>query len=503
MEMYPPLRERLAMTAPVRVRFAPSPTGHPQVGNIRTAMFDWLLARHTGGTFILRIEDTDVARTVPGALEAIMAGLRWLGLDWDEGPEVNGDYGPYFQSQRLDLYKDAAERLVSQGDAYYCYCSPERLEALRREQVARKQPPGYDRACRELTPQECARKEAEGIRPVVRFKVPREGRTGFTDIIYGDVVFENSTIDDFVMLKSDGYPTYHLANVVDDHAMKISHVIRGEEWISSTPRHLLMYRALGYEPPRFAHTPLILGPDRAKLSKRHGAMSVLEYRDQGYLPETLFNFLVLIGWSLDDKTEIMSRQQLIENFSLERIGKTGAVFNKDKLDWMNGVYIRSLTLDDFTARTLPFLDKGLPAGIKRPLDSDYVRRIMPLIQERTKRLTEVPALTGFFFTEQLDYQVDLLVPKNLTYAATITALEASLQRMSRVPVFDETSLEASLRPLAEKLGLKAGQLFSILRTAVTGEIATPPLFQTMTVLGKERCLKRVDMALEKLRQISS
>jgi glutamyl-tRNA synthetase len=491
------------MTAPVRVRFAPSPTGHPQVGNIRTAMFDWLLARHTGGTFILRIEDTDVARTAPGALEAITEALRWLGLDWDEGPDVGGDFGPYLQSQRLDLYKAAAEKLVSRGDAYYCYCSPERLEAMRREQVARKQPPGYDRACRDLTPQECARKEARGIRPVVRFKVPREGRTGFTDIIYGDVLFENSTIDDFVMLKSDGYPTYHLANVVDDHAMKISHVIRGEEWISSTPRHLLMYRALGYEPPRYAHTPLILGPDRAKLSKRHGAMSVLEYRDQGYLPETLFNFLVLIGWSLDDKTEIMTRQQLIDSFSLERIGKTGAVFNRDKLDWMNGVYIRSLGPDDFAARALPFLNKGLPAGIRRPLDSDYVRRIMPLVQERTKRLTEVPALTRFFFEERLDYPADLLVPKNMTPTATFTALEVASQRLGRLSVFGETSLETLLRPLAEELGLKAGQLFSILRTAVTGEIATPPLFQTMTVLGKERCLERMEMALEKLRQISS
>jgi glutamyl-tRNA synthetase len=305
------------------------------------------------------------------------------------------------------------------------------------------------------------------------------------------------------MLKSDGYPTYHLANVVDDHAMKISHVIRGEEWLSSTPRHLLMYRALDYEPPRYAHTPLILGPDRAKLSKRHGARSVLEYRDQGYLPEALFNFLVLIGWSLDDKTEIMTRQQLIDNFSLERIGKTGAVFNKDKLDWMNGVYIRSLSLDDFTRRALPFLDKGLPAEIRRPLDGGYVRRIMPLVQERTKRLIELPALTGFFFAEKLDYQVDLMVPKNLTHVMTIAALEVSLQRMSRLPVFNEASLEALLRPLAEEIGLKAGQLFSILRTAVTGEIATPPLFQTMTVLGKERCLKRVGVALEKLRQLAS
>ncbi len=491
------------MTAPVRVRFAPSPTGHPQVGNMRTAMFDWLFARHTGGTFILRIEDTDVDRIAPGSVEAHMEGLRWLGLDWDEGPEVGGDYGPYFQSQRLELYKAAAARLVEQGDAYNCYCSPERLETMRKEQVARKQPPGYDRACRSLSRQDCARHEAAGVRPVVRFKVPDQGQTRFTDTIYGEVVFENSTLDDFVMLKSDGYPTYHLANVVDDHAMKITHVIRGEEWISSTPRHLLMYRALGYRPPQYIHTPLILGPDRAKLSKRHGAMSILEYRDQGYLPEAMFNFLVLIGWSLDDKTEIMTRQQLIDSFALERIGKTAAVFNKEKLDWMNGVYIRGLALDDFTQRALPFLEKGLPPQVKRPLDVKYVRRIMPLVQERTKTLTEVPVLTRFFFVEELEYDPELLVAKNLTREQSLSALEVSSQRLKALSAFDEASLESLLRPLAEELGLKAGPLFSILRTAVTGETATPPLFQTMVVLGRERCLRRIDEAAVKLRRLSS
>jgi len=491
------------MTAPVRVRFAPSPTGRPQVGNIRTAMFDWLLARHTAGRFILRIEDTDIARTVPGALEAIKEGLRWLGLDWDEGPDVGGDYGPYFQSQRLELYKEAAERLIKQGDAYYCYCSPERLEEMRREQVARKQPPGYDRRCRDLSPQERAKKEAEGIVPVVRFKVPLEGQTRFNDLIYGDVVFENSTIDDFVMLKSDGYPTYHLANVVDDHAMKISHVIRGEEWISSTPRHLLMYQALGYVPPQYVHTPMILGPDRAKLSKRHGDVSILEYRDQGYLSDTMFNFLVLIGWSLDDKTEIMTRQQLIESFSLERIGKTGAIFNKEKLDWMNGVYIRNLNPEDFIQRSLPFLEKGLPAAVKRPLDIGYVRRMMPLIQERAKTLAEVPELVEFFFVDQPEYNVELLIDKKMTLGATVDVLEVSRQRLSLLNSFDEASLETMLRPLAVELGLKAGQLFGALRTAVTGRTATPPLFQTMAVLGKERCLERIDMALKKLTQTTS
>ena len=486
------------MAKPVRVRFAPSPTGRPHVGNIRTAMFNWLFARHTGGRFILRIEDTDVARKVEGAVEAIMEGLRWLGLDWDEGPGVGGGYGPYFQSQRLSLYKEAAARLVKQGDAYLCYCSPERLEAMRAEQERRKEPPGYDRHCRDLSPQERAQKEAEGIVPVVRFKVPLGGQTRFHDAIYGDVVFEHSTLDDFVLLKSDGYPTYHLANVVDDHAMEITHVIRAEEWISSTPRHILLYQAFGYTPPQFIHHPMILGPDRAKLSKRHGAVSILEYREQGYLPETMFNFLALIGWSLDDKTELMSRQELVPIFSLERIGKTGAIFNREKLDWMNGVYIRNLSAEDFVQRSLPFLEKGLPPSVKRPLDIGYVRQVLPLVQERAHTLVEVPELTEFFFADALAYDASLLVDKKTTRETAIMALEKSRLRLEQLASFDAESLEAMLRPLAEELGLKTGQLFGALRTAVSGRTATPPLFQMMAVLGKGRCLERIDVALMKL-----
>ena len=486
------------MTKPVRTRYDPSHTGYPHVGNMRTALSAWLFARHEGGTFIVRIEDTDVTRKVKGALEAILDGLRWLGLDWDEGPEVGGNYGPYFQSQRLDLYREAARRLVEQGDAYYCYCSPERLEKMRAEQVRRKQPPGYDRHCRELSPQERAQKESEGITPVVRFKVPLEGQTGYHDVIWGDVVFEHSTIDDFVLLKSDGYPTYHLANVVDDHAMEISHVIRAEEWISSTPRHLLLYQALNLEPPQFIHHPMILGPDRAKLSKRHGAVSIIEYREQGYLPETMLNFLALIGWSLDDKTEIMSRQELVDNFSLDRIGKTGAIFNRDKLSWMNGVYIRNLSPEDFVQRSLPFLEKGLPPQVERPLSIDYIRQIMPLVQERAKTLAEVPELVDFFFIDKLDYDAELLIGKKMTAESSIMALETAQQRLRVLDKFDEESLETLLRPQAEELGLKAGQLIGAVRTAATGRTAAPPLFQTMAVLGKETCLKRIKTALEKL-----
>jgi glutamyl-tRNA synthetase len=486
------------MDKPVRVRFAPSPTGRPHVGNIRTAMFDWLLARHTGGTFILRIEDTDVERKVEGAVEYMMEALGWLGLDWDEGPGKGGDYGPYYQSQRLKLYQDAAEKLIAQGDAYYCYCSSERLEAMRKEQTARKQPPGYDRHCRELTAGQRAEYEAKGIKPVIRFKVPLEGQTKFHDCIYGDIVFENSIIDDFVMLKSDGYPTYHLANVVDDHAMKITHVIRDEGWISSAPRHLMMYKALDFEPPEYVHHPVIVGSDRAKLSKRHGATSLLDFRDQGYLSEAMFNFLALLGWSLDDKTEIMSRRQIIENFSLERMGKTAAAFNQGKLDWMNGVYIRDLTVEDLTNRVLPFLEKDLPPEVKRPLDINYVRQITPLIRERINTLKDAAAYADFFFLDKLEYEAPMLIGKKMTAEIALPALKGAEEKLSSLESFDHALLEDTLRHLADNLGIKTGQLFNLLRVACTAHDATPPLFETMSVLGKERCLKRIKVAISKL-----
>jgi len=487
------------MTNPVRTRFAPSPTGYPHVGNIRTALFAWLFARHHKGSFIIRIEDTDVARKVDDAVEAILDSLRWLGLDWDEGPEVGGEYAPYFQSQRLELYHKAAQRLISQGDAYHCYCSPERLEQMRKEQVRRKQPPGYDRHCRDLSDGERAQKEAAGITPVVRFKTPLSGQTRFRDLIWGEVKFENTVLEDLVLLKSDGYPTYNLANVVDDHKMQISHIIRGEEFLSTTPCHVLLYQALGYELPQFAHLPRVLGTDRSKLSKRHGAVSVAEFRKQGYLPEAMVNFLTLLGWSLDDRTEIMSRQQLIENFSLERVSKTAAIFNHDKLNWMNGVYIRSLSVEDFTQRALPFLERGLPAAVKRPLSIDYVRQIMPLIQERAKTLAEVPELVEFFFVDELDYDSNLLIGKDMNLQSTYQALQAAQQRLSQLEKFDTEALEALLRPLATELGLKTGQLFGRLRVAITGRTAAPPLFQTMAALGKKQCLKRIETAIDKLR----
>ncbi|TES87274.1 MAG: glutamate--tRNA ligase, partial [Dehalococcoidia bacterium] len=448
--------------------------------------------------FIVRIEDTDVARKVEGALDAILDGLRWLGLDWDEGPEVGGKYGPYFQSQRLDLYREAADRLVEQGDAYRCYCSPERMAEMRAEQQKRKQSPGYDRRCRDLSETERTQKETEGITPVVRFKMPLEGQTSFSDIIWGEITVENSTLDDYVLLKSDGYPTYHLANVVDDHLMEISHVLRAEEWLSSVPRHKLLYQALGYEMPQLAHLPMILGPDRSKLSKRHGAVSIIEYREQGYLPEAMLNFLALLGWSLDDKTDIIARDELVKHFSLERISKTAAIFNHEKLDWMNGVFLRELSHEELLRKIMPFLESGLPEAVKRPVSEEYVSRIVPLIRERINTLAEAATYADFFFLDELEYDASLLMGKKMTAETTLKALKVAQERLSLLESFDHDSLEGTLRPLAEELGLKTGQLFSPLRVATTGRTAAPPLFETMVVLGKERCLERIRVAVGKL-----
>jgi len=487
------------MTDQVRTRYAPSPTGFPHIGNIRTALFEWLYARHYGGKFLLRIEDTDVARTVPGSVDAIMQGLRWIGMEWDEGPDIGGPYGPYYQSQRLPLYQAAAKKLVEEGKAYYCYCSPERLDKMRQDQAARKQPPGYDRHCRDLSPQERADKEAQGIKPVVRFKMPDSGQTRFNDMIRGEVVFENRIQDDHVLLKSDGFPTYHLAHIVDDHAMEITHVIRGEEWLSSTPRHLMLWEAMGYVPPKYAHLPLILGPDRSKLSKRHGAVSIMEYADQGYLPDALLNFITLLGWSLDDKTEIMSREEIIKNFSIERVSPTAAIFNMEKLQWMNGMYIRTLTPDRFFEVAKPYLMKDKDAAAALQADEGYVRLALPLAQDRARTLVEIAELLRFFFTETLEYDAKLLIEKNMTLENTVSTLEAASQRIAGAAPFDAETLEKVLRPMAAELGLKTGQLFGAIRTAVSGRTATPPLFQMMAVLGKERTMRRITAAIEKLK----
>jgi glutamyl-tRNA synthetase len=487
----------------VRTRYAPSPTGEPHLGNMRTALFSWLLARHHGGRFFLRIEDTDQARYVESGIGAQMEALRWLGLEWDEGPDIGGPYAPYTQSERLAIYREHAERLVAEDKAYLCYCSPERLEEVRKAQQARKEPPRYDRHCRELSPEERRAKEAEGVKPVVRFKTPLNGETVTHDVLRGSVTFQNDTLDDFVLLKSDGYPTYHLAAQVDDHLMETTHVLRGEEWLPSAPRHFLVYQAFGWEPPLFAHLSRILGPDRSKLSKRHGAHAVLEYKDQGYLPDAVVNFLALLGWSLDDRTDIIDRDTLIRHFDLDRVLTNPAVFNAEKLLWMNGVHIREMPDERLGDEVAPFLERHL----RRPVDRELLFRVIPLVKERIKLLSEIVDMGDFFFTDgELEYGVETLLGKQYAgdAARAIAALDAVISRVEMVETWEHEALEAIVRPLAGELGVKAGDLFGLVRVAVTGKTATPPLFETIEVLGRERALERMRAAREKLsRQASS
>jgi len=477
------------------------------VGGLRSALFNWLFARHHGGTFILRIEDTDRKRYEPEALSDVLESLRWLGLNWDEGPEVGGDYGPYFQSERLDLYQKYADELVAKGAAYYCFCSPERLVQVREEQQRRKQEfVGYDRHCRDLDPDQSAARAAAGETAVVRLKMPLEGETTFHDLIRGDISVENSTQDDLVLLKSDGYPTYHLANVVDDHLMRITHIMRAEEWISTAPRHVQLYRALGWEMPAIAHLPVVLDPSgKGKMSKRKKVASdgrelpvlVRDFQTAGYLPEAMFNFLALVGWSYDGHTELMTREEIIERFSIKHVNPAPAAFNYDKLDHMNGVYIRGLEAGDLAERMMPFLDKaGLAA------DRETVMRIVPLIQERMKRLDEAPGLVDFFFVEELpDYDPTLLVPKKMDAASTDLLLGQARVVLQDVSPFAHDALETALRGLAEAMGVKVGQLFSPIRVAVCGRTVAPPLFGTLEILGRERVLKRIDLGLEKLKTL--
>lgn len=482
---------------PVRVRFAPSPTGYLHVGGARTALFNWLFARHLGGVFVLRIEDTDRLRSSEESTGGILSSLRWLGLDWDEGPEVGGGYEPYFQMQRLPFYRAVVEQLLDQEKAYYCHCTQQELVARRKAARTEGRAPGYDRRCRSVSRRERAAFEAENRKPAVRFAMPLDGETIVDDLIRGRVRFANEQLDDLVIMKADGIPTYNFAVVVDDILMKISHIIRADEHLANTPRQIRIYEALGSPVPRFAHVSMILGEDRTKLSKRHGAASLSDYRDSGYLPEAMFNFLALLGWAHDDKTEIMTRNQIIERFMLEKVSPAPAVFSKDKLDWMNGVYVRTLRPEDLATSLLPFLEK---AGLKT--DKETVLRLVPLIQERIKVLGDAVDLVDFFFQEEMAYDPRLLLGKKMEAADSLDALKRVHEVLDRLPTFDEEILERTLRDLAKQLELKAGQLFGVIRVAVTGKKVAPPLFGTLSILGKERVLSRISKAEQALASLA-
>lgn len=486
-----------------RLRFAPSPTGFQHIGGFRTALFSWLYARHTGGQFILRIEDTDTTRTVEGAVEDVMRGIEWLGMDIDEGPVIGGPYGPYYQTQRKALHQYYANQLVASGHAYRCYCTPERIETMRKEQEAKKLPPRYDRHCRYLSAEERAKLEASGSSYTVRFAMPLDGDTVVHDELHGDMVFKNSNLDDMIILKSNGLAPYHLAHLVDDHLMGITHVLRGEEWISSAPLHVQIYQALGWETPLFYHIPVVLGKDKRKLSKRRNAPSWSDFRREGYLPEAVFNFMALLGWSYDDKTEIFTREELIRAFTLDRVGIASGIYDPDKLLWMNGYYIRQLPLDELVRRALPYLERpehegGLPDSVQRPLDIEYTRRVLRLEHERLKTLGEAAHVVSFFFEQEISYDSAALVQKGMDSISTRAALKAARERLASMETWEHTVMEPPMRELAKELNLKVGQLFGSIRTAVSGRAATPPLFEMMEVLGREVSMQRIDQAIARL-----
>jgi glutamyl-tRNA synthetase len=484
---------------PARVRIAPSPTGRFHIGNARTALYDYLLARQTGGQFILRIEDTDRKRFDPEAEGEIVDSLRWLGLEWDEGPDVGGPYGPYRQSERVEIYHQHAHQLIDSGHAYYCFCSPERLADVRKQQQKRKEPPHYDGLCRRLDPNEAAARAADEPH-VIRFKTPREGTTTAIDILRDPITVDNRTIDDYVLVKSDGLPVYHLAAMVDDHLMGISHVMRGSEWLGTFPLHVLIYQAFGWRQPNWVHLSVFLNPSgKGKLSKRHGqkganAIYVTDLRQMGYLPEAVNNWMALMGWSFDDHTEFFPMDLLIQDFSLEKLKTNPAAVNYGKLDHFNGLHIRSLSVDDLASRILPCFEA---AGLQPDLKT--LTRIVPIIQERIRTLDEAVDVAGFFFKESVEQNPDALVAKGLTPAQSADAARRALQVVQTAP-FEAEPLEQALRRLADELGISAGQLFTILREAVTGQKVSPPLLETMEIVGKPSVVERIENAIAMLEE---
>jgi glutamyl-tRNA synthetase len=479
----------------VKVRFAPSPTGDLHVGNIRTALFDWAYARHTGGTFLFRIEDTDTTRVTDEYIQAAIDTLKWLGLTWDEGPEVGGPNGPYLQSQRLDIYAKWAQTFLDQGDAYHCYCSPDELEAVREEQRKANVAPGYNGHCRDLSADQIAAFKAQGREAVVRMRMP-DGTTTFTDEIRGDVTFDHKFVPDFVMVRADGSPLYTLAVAVDDVMMGVTHVLRGEDLLSSTPRQIRVYQAMGVkleDYPLFAHLPFVMGQDNAKLSKRNGEVSIAWYREQGYLPEAICNYLALLGWSPGDDRENISMKELTELFTVEKVHSSPARFDMKKLEAINGDKIRALTLDDFATWTIPFLKK---AGVIEGSDEEIalVMKALPLIQERIVKLDEAPALLKFLFVK--NFAVDPEAAPKIADSAAKDILKRSLKDLESLDSWSHESIEAALRAsLIEELGLKPRIAFTALRIATTGSTISPPLFESMELLGKQACLDRITSAL--------
>lgn len=495
-----------SLVSPARVRFAPSPTGHMHLGSARTALYDYLLARQTGGQFILRIEDTDQKRLVPGAEQEIIDGLHWLGLDFDEGPSIGGPYGPYRQSERKDIYLDHARRLVESGHAYYCFCTPQRLEQVRQEQQKRKEPLHYDGFCRSLAPAEAGRRVAAGERHVIRFKTPRDGKTVVTDLLRGEISVENSSLDDYILVKSDGWALYHLAAAVDDHLMKITHVIRGSEWLPTLPLHSLVHRAFGWDEPVWVHLSIFLKPSgKGKMSKREGAelqkdgysFFVKDLAPLGYVPEAVVNWVALMGWSYDDHTEIFSLKELVQKFSLEHLNPAPAAINFTKFDYFNGVHIRQLQIGDLAVRVRPFFEQ---AGLQ--VDEDLLQKVTPIIQERIGTLDDAVSMAGFFFKDHVQPVSEDLISKGMDAHQASLAAKRALAVLESTHEWTAGSLESPMRTLVEELGFSPGQVFGILRAAVTGQKVSPPLFESMEIIGRQKVLERVKTAILMLEQLS-
>lgn len=476
----------------VRVRIGPSPTGDPHVGTAYIALFNYAFAKKHGGQFVLRIEDTDQVRSNPAWEKMIVDALHWLGLQWDEGPDIGGPHGPYRQSERRAIYEQHTHLLIERGAAYHCFCTAERLDQLRARQ--RETPGGvlgYDGHCRELTPADVKARLAEKTPYVVRLKVPRDGNIVVNDKLRGEVVFENQQVDDQVLMKSDGMPTYHLANVVDDHLMEITHVMRAEEWITSTPKHVLLYRGFGWEAPEFIHMPLLRNQDKSKISKRKNPVSLNYYREAGYYPEAMLNYLGMMGWTMPDGREKFGLQDFIDNFTLDRISLGGPVFDVPKLTWLNGLYIRETPAIEVINRWRSTL-----------LTDEMLAKIAPLVHERIEKLEDIVDQVSIFFNGDLVYDAEAqkdLVPKKREPGETIKALEAVLECIDAVPELTVAGLEADMRALCERLQWKTKELFMPVRVAVTGRKATPPLFETMAMLGKERCRRRLRGAIALLK----
>ena len=494
------------MIESVRVRFAPSPTGHMHLGSARTALYDYLLAKQTGGKFILRIEDTDQKRTIIGAEQELLDGLHWLGLDWDEGPDIGGDFGPYRQTERLENYQKYGRQLVENDQAFYCFCTADRLKNIREEQIKNKENTHYDGTCRNFTLGEADKKILNGEKHVIRFKTPKLGTTKVVDEMRGEIEIENRLLDDVILIKSDGFALYHLASVIDDHLMKITHVFRGSEWLPTFPIHSLIHRAFGWDEPKWYHLSVFLKPSgKGKMSKRETSdlvkdgksFFIKDLQNLGYLPEAVINWIALMGWSYDDHTEVFSLNELIEKFNLTKLNPSPAAINFTKLDHFNGVHIRNLPLDDLTRRLMPFFEaKGYSVTFEKLI------KITPIIRDRLVTLDDAVDLAGFFFEDDVSPNPEELIAKKTTVSESLIIANEILKTLENLPDVSMDISEQPLRDLVERLGYKAGQVFGVLRIAVTGLKVSPPLFESMEIIGKEKVVERVKIAIELLKQLA-